>query len=68
MSIDRPHYGFDFVKTRNRSDATRLWCIPSNKVKYDEIEGVFMSDYDDCDNCINFANGEMYGLFNIQLK
>lgn len=19
----------------------------------------------DCDNCINFANGEMYGLFNI---
>ncbi len=95
---------FQVYTNKFKNYATRLWYIPSNKVKYDEIEGVFMSNYDDCeeacniftrlrdqnsdvllnyadifakypefydtdcDNCINFANGEMYGLFNIQLK
>jgi len=95
---------FQAYTNKFKNYATRLWCIPSSKVVYDEIDGIFMSDYDDCeeacniftrlhdqnsdvlinyadifakypefydtdcDNCINFANGEMYGLFNIQTK
>ena len=95
---------FQAYTNKFKNYATRLWLIPTNKVIYDEIDGIFMSDYDDCeeacnifsrlydqnsdvllnytdiftkypqfydtdcDNCINFADDEMYGLFNIQVK
>ncbi len=95
---------FQAYTNKFKNYATRLWCIPTNKVIYDEINGVFMNDYDDCeeacniftrlrdqnsdvllnysdiftkhpefydtdcDNCIDFSNGEMYRMFNIQVK